>query len=289
MASHSGGHTLWLGSANATQRGWLGPNTEVVAKLSISETLANGIEAFIEVAKPIQLSDISDFLDEEIEQELLERARIEVATRWKVHQKRHPEGPLLISRGSFHPDHPEILFEVGLITGEYKLWPRGEDRVQLSPIPKSKETELVKVRLSLGDTLCSWVQKAPLNPKLDEERDRHALAAHLDPRTFLLWIRSLLNTGELQDGGGEWHSRPSSQKSGRAGELLWWAPTLEEVLSAWTRNPKNLEEVDKKVGAYLELIRWSENAHRYTDEELRTLDKFEQAWSVIRKALIAES
>lgn len=287
-ASHTGGHSLWLGSANATQRGLLGPNAEVIAKLEVSERHADGLEAFIELAKTIQLADIPDNLEEEITRELLEKARIQIAAHWQVCQQRHPDGPILISPISPHPDHREIQMEVGLITGEFVIWTRGENQLQLPPVSKSKETELVKVKLSMDYCQSEWIQKAPLTPKPGEERDRHALAAHLDPSTFLQWIRSLLNAGELQDGGGEWHALPSLHKSGQVSGPMWCGPTLEEILTAWTHNPKNLEIADEKVGAYLKLIRSGEYAKQYTEEDLRTLDKFEQTWSVIRKVLITE-
>ncbi len=38
---------LWIGSANATGRGWGGRNVEVVAELSVNQEVADGLEGFV--------------------------------------------------------------------------------------------------------------------------------------------------------------------------------------------------------------------------------------------------
>lgn len=285
FAEHDQGYTLWLGSANASQRGWLGPNTEIIVKLRVDETVKDGLLAFLGKTRPVALTDLPDPLEVDEIEERLEAARKQVVINWTVRQIRQPGGVRLISENSPHPLDPEIRMEVGLITGSCSLWPRDKLWLDFPLDSKGKETNLVLVRLSLNNVFASWIQNAPLEPPPDEERDHRALAAHLSPRVFLLWLRSMLISGEMLDGGGEWHARPSEYKISGGKDLTWWAPTLEEVLSTWTRRPENIKIVDQKVQTYLRLIR-EENQEDYTLEEQGLLKKFEETWQVIQSALV---
>ena len=42
---------LWIGSANATARGWQGRNIEIVAELGVNQEVADGIEAFVDTCE----------------------------------------------------------------------------------------------------------------------------------------------------------------------------------------------------------------------------------------------
>lgn len=285
LAEHRQGYTLWLGSANATHRGWLGPNFEVVARMAVNQTVADGLQAFIELAKTVALSDIPNPSEEDATEKRLETACIQVVNRWQAKQIRQSDGVNLVAEQAPHPDDPDILLEVGLVTGGYSPWSPGVLSVHLPLGSMAKETDLIQVQLSLGERKVAWLQLAPLDPPPDEERDHRALAAHLGPRTFLLWLRSMLSVGELLDGGGAWHAGPRTYRSNETKGPTWWAPTLEEVLSSWTRDPENLSLVDQKVQNYLRLLREDDHGE-YSKEEQDLLHKFEDTWQVIRKALL---
>jgi hypothetical protein len=127
-----------------------------------------------------------------------------------------------------------------------------------------------------------------LDPPPDEQRDRRALARYLDPRTFLLWIRALLGGEDIGDGGGDWDVRPKPGR-GLTGEgPTWWAPTLEEVLKAWSRDPGRLKAIDQKVEHYLKLMREQQDIER-SEEEEHILKEFQETWSVIRQILVSEA
>lgn len=285
FAEHARGYTLWLGSANATRRGWLGPNYEIVAHLTVSQKIAEGFWAFLELAKPISLQELPEPKIEDSVEERLETARKEIVNRWKVSQGRQTGSVTLFAEQAPHPDDPEISLEVGLVTGEFLLWPRGALSIQLPIGSKARETELVQVRLTLGEIKIAWLQLAPLDPPPDKERDLRALAAHLSPRIFLLWLRSLLSVGEPLDGGGEWHANPQKNRHNDSIGINWWAPTLEDVLSSWTRNPDNLLLVDQKVQSYLKLMR-EETWEEISSYEWDLLEKFESTWRIIRNVLV---
>lgn len=285
FTEHSRGYTLLLGSANATQRGWLGPNYEVVGNLTINQKIAEGFWAFLELAKPISLHELPESEIEDSVEERLETARKEVVKRWQVRQIRRKGGVTLIAEQPPHPEDSEISLEVGLVTGELVLWPQDTLSLELPVSSIARETELVQVRLSLGEVKIAWLQLAPLDPPPNEERDLRALAAHLSPRIFLLWLRSLLSVGEPLDGGGEWHDHHQKSQITALGAFNWWAPTLEDVLSSWTRNPDNLLFVDQKVQNYLKLMR-EEVREDISSEEWELLEKFENTWRVIRNVLV---
>ncbi len=285
FAEHDRGCTLWLGSANVTHRGWLGPNVEVMARLQIDETIQKGIWAFLDKTKPVTLAELPEPAENDEIEERLETARKQVVNQWAVHQIRQPDGVKLVSENTPHPHDLEIQMDVGLITGNCLSWPRERTWLDLPLSSKAKETSLVLVRLSLGGAQASWVQIAPLDPPPDEERDHRALAAHLSPRVFLLWLRSMLAAGEMLAGGEDWQASGNEYKPNSANMLTWWGPTLEEVLTTWTRRPENIKIVDQTVQTYLRLIR-EENQAGITFEEQELLKVFEETWQVIRAAFV---
>jgi hypothetical protein len=280
---------LWLGSANATGRGWRGPNTEIIARLTIiDESIAAGLKAFLELARPVDLASLTEGEETDPQKEQLEKARNAVAAQWQVTQKRHDRGPVLVAEVLPHPEDEAIQLEVGLLACDLVVWPHQQQQLQLPSISKAQETELVQIRLSLGGYQEMWLQRAPLDPPPDEERDRRALARHLDPRTFLLWIRALLNMADVGDGGGDWDVETTASRQQLASGLLeWWAPTLEEVLKAWTRNPDNLGVIDRKVQHYLKLMQEKDRIEQ-NPETQKVLDEFADTWAVLREVLVEE-
>lgn len=288
-AEHNAGRTLWLGSANATFAAWNGRNTEVVARLDITlDEVAEGLKEFVGMAQwvdPLSLASAEELPEEDP----LEEAHHQVVERWNVIQRRSPSGPVLVCDPPPHPDNPGIALEVGLLACDLVPWPRGQGELQLPPVAPAQETELLQVRLCLGEHRRAWLQRAPLQPPPDEARDHRALARYLDPRTFLLWIRSLLHTVELGDGGGDWDSRPASGDGCQPATGPYsFAPTLEEMLQAWSRNPANLVAADRQVQRYLQYI-YERGDSPITSEDRRILDEFEITWQLLRRTLLMET
>jgi hypothetical protein len=278
---------LWLGSANATQRGWDGPNTELVARASVSAELGRGLEEFVQSVG--RIADLSTLAAHEDDSDTLklEEARRQLVARWEV-VARYRDGRLVLD--SVRPPHPDDLtarLDVGLIGRHLTEWPRGVASLSLGAVSGAELTEFVQCRVTLGELSAMWIQRAPLDPPLDAERDRLALARYLDPRTFLLWIRSLLTLDGLNDGGGDWNATAADSHAAgaRLDGPVWWAPTLEEVLRAWSRDPASVIEVDRKVRAYLELVGENPDAP-LTETELGVVDEFRKTWAVLRGELL---
>ena len=287
-ARHIKGELLWMGSANATSRAWDGRNFEIIAKISASAGVGAGIHALIGLSTPIKDTEILNTPDQDLVGEELKVARNQVAARWRLVHERFETGNKLYCDVAPHPDNENIQLEVAQLSAEYVTWLRNSKEIILSPVPLYAQTELIKVRLSLLKKHLEWVQLTPLKEPLGEERDREAIARLLSPKAFLEWIRSIL---EGQDTYFEEENQPSDSNKGGEGypnnrdNFQIWAPTLEMVLSAWSRNPDLLKSVQEKVSKYLPsmLLRMAE--HPSSKDESRAINEFIEAWKVVQQVL----
>ena len=279
---------VWTGSANATQRGWLGPNYEVVAELEVSPEIADGLQNFVnEIAKTVRLDELGDPDQGNDVEDRLETARKHVAATWDVRQQLTDQVPILVGETDPNPIDMDIELTVGLLSGNLVVWPREATQIKLPRISAADTTELVWCRLKLGESAIGWLQRAPLDPAPDDDRDRQALARYLDPRTFLQWIRSLL-TGESDgEGGGDWDGEKNTQKRRGKPEAapIWWAPTIEEVLRSWSRDPSSLKLIDRKVRHFLKLYQEQPNSELSADDRA-VVSEFHQTWQILRRELV---
>lgn len=288
-AEGSTGKRIWTGSANSTQRGWHGPNIEVVAELEVTPEVAAGLVDFIQLASTVRHDELGGPDETDETEERLEQARKHVAGSWSVVQRCDEIGPVLLSSADPNPPDLDVVMSVGLLGATQVPWPRGAESVQLPRVAAGEITELIRCRLAIGDASVSWLQRAPIDPPPGEERDRQALARYLDPRTFLLWIRSLLTGDACGDGGGNWDDdadSPQRRKEPKVGPT-WWAPTIEEVLRAWSRDPSSLVLIDKKVRQYLKLYEEQKDIELTPEERIVVAD-FHSTWHILRRSLVTE-
>ena len=285
-AEDQGGRSLWLGSANVTQRGWRGPNTEIVARLSVGADAGAGLDAFLdEIGRIADLESIKPPESDDLN-ERLEEAHRKIAARWRVVQRIRDERPLLEATQLPHPDEPNAELWVGLLAQSLTRWPRGATSLQLPPVSLAETTELVHCEVRLEGKSIGWLQRTPLDPPPGASRDHRALARYLDPRTFLLWIRSILTSDALSDGGGDWDNEPPRHPPPpRSAGPEWWAPTLEDVLKAWSRDPGTVREVDRKVRRYLAIME-QEPPEGQAEEEREIFEQFRSIWDVLRSQLV---
>lgn len=280
----------WTGSANITQRGWNGPNTEVVAALDVSPDVAAGLDEFINLATTVRLDELGEAVKPDPIEERLEKARKHIASVWNVTQRCNSVGQVLTGTNDPNPPDLEVQLHVGLLGVAQVLWPRGSTEVRLPPCTAGDLTELVCCRLTLDESSLPWLQRTPIDPPPGDERDRRALARYLDPRTFLLWVRSLLTGDPIGDGGGDWDEDTTHERR-RNPPLTapaWWAPTIEEVLKAWSRDPTSLAFIDKKVRPYLKLYQEQPDIEQ-SAEERSVVEEFQRTWQILRRELVLEA
>ena len=290
-AKHAGGESLWLGSANATRRGWSGPNFEAVARLSVKDgSIAEGLQTLLELSRPFDPEVVGVPPEDSEEVKVLTKAHSQVAYRWQVTHRHDPGGSLLRSAMAPHPDDGRVVLETALLGADYVSWPRGANEIFVGIVPQYELSGLVGVKLLFNDVSMEWIQTVRVDPEPCIERDRHLISRHLDARTFLLWIRSLLHRSEVLDGGGEWWEENPQSATKRSGQLslVPWAPTIEDVLKTWVRNPETLVDVDRKIRHYLEIIRGMDAAGRTPDEHA-ALDEFWSVWQTLSAEFLPEA
>lgn len=278
---------VWLGSANSTTRAWQGANTEFVAEVDVDEKIYEWIKNFVNTGKVLDPSELSE---EEVDpiQELLEDVRKSIAANWQAELAEQNGRTVLRNPQPFHPGPEKVRLQLGLITSQLVDCPKGLTQLTLPAISPHEMTALVLLRLSLEDQVCEWLQKAPLMMTLPADRDQQAIAHYLTPRVFLGWIRSLLHPDVLTDGGNDWDDTVGPAPKTRSGSphsTIWWAPSLEEVLKAWAKNPDTLKIVDKKLASYMKYM-----AGKHVDEdhkqEIEILNAFSRTWDIVRAELI---
>jgi len=273
---------LWLGSANATERGWEGRNVEVVAELSIARDTADAIEGFVATCDQFNANTIPPITDED--EKALEQARKHLSCRWPL-QQRISEDELQIEASTPPPlTDPSIELQVAVLGGAWNAWPTNADRILLPGIRRWQRSDFVQVRVVRGARMCAWLQIAPCDPPPDEERDHALIAQYLDPRTFLWWLRSLLSDYPAHAAGGDWDVDPHSpgtvaSNDSRAADI-GFMPTVEEILRSWARDSSAFVSANEKVKSYLkELERRADESGARADVEL--LRAFRQTWETL--------
>lgn len=281
--------TLWLGSINATERGWK-RNWEIVVRVAVKGNGIGGLLEFFEaIAVLVDKGSLGAVQGKAVEEELLEITRKRLVAQWQITQTRTPKGYLLKS-SSFPPiNTPKMGLQVGLLGSQTRFWPMRSAQVSLPFGTVSAETELVQFILSLGAFESRWIQRIPLDPPPGEERDREAIVRYLDPKTFLAWIRDVLVGFRRDDSGGAWNEVNPGRSIGKLRpehSAESWMPTLEEILKAWAKDPEALREADRKVRRYFDQYRKLNQTTAYGDEIERVLKEFGEVWCVVRNELL---
>ena len=287
-AEHGGRATLWLGSPNLTQRAWR-RNAEAYAEIGVdfrrdspaATTLREGIEAFLELARPVLPDELGTTVGEDPVEQALEMARGQVAARLLGHQRRSTDSTIVETLdGPPHPDDPRIGLEVARIGEALRPWPAGECNMEL-PLQDRAETELLSLRLSLDGRRISWTQLVPFDPALSADRDTAVLSDYLGASGILNWISDELDETAGSDGGSAWDAEPAPRTiSGRGAAGQRDLPTVEKVLRAWTRDPRRLDSVDR-------VLRGTRPTGSGEDETAARshLAAFARSWKVLRAGL----
>jgi hypothetical protein len=272
---------LWLGSANATMRGWRGRNFEIVAQLAIARDTVEALEEFI--AKCDQFKPGTALSETDADEEALEEARKLLSVHWPLRQTFGENQLEILAQEPPPLPDSSIALEIAVLGGVWNGWPAGAERVLLMNFQEWQRSDFLQLRVLLGDRVCAWVQIVPCEPPPDDARDRGLIAEYLDPRTFLLWLRSVLNDDAAYAGGGDWdaESPASGAPSGATDHLAsGLMPTIEEILRSWARDRSAFLSADLKVKHYLgELERRAEESEAAADAEL--LRKFQRTWETL--------
>lgn len=276
---------LWMGSANATERAWRGRNFEIVAELSIKRHVVEALEDFIKVCERFKFDDAPT--DTDADEDALEKARKSLSSAWSLRQHIGTNGLIIRASGPPPLSDGTITLQVAVFGGPWHDWPRGEDRLTILDAGRDGRSDFLQVRILLGDKMCSWLQAAPCDPPPDEERDRGLIAQYLDPQTFFLWLRSILVDEPAPAGGGDWDGDGDGTDRVKTARSLSIeedsAPTVEDILRSWARDPSAFRATDEKVKAYLHELERIAVANR-RGEAVR-LQAFRQTWESLATEL----
>lgn len=277
---------LWLGSANATDRGWGGRNFEAVAELVIAHKVVDDLEDFIASCEPFTPNALSPAADED--EEALEDARKILCSQWSLRQRVREDETEVVAPSTPPLQDLTIRLEVAALGGVWHLWPRDKDSILLSGVRRRQRGDFLQVRLSRADRMCAWLHVAPCEPPPDEDRDRALIAEYLDPHTFLVWLRSVLADRPANAAGGDWDADPDAPGGGDSGSRSVPAvdliPTLEEILRAWARDSSAFASADEKVRSYFHEIE-SHARENGSAADVEMLEGFRRTWETLAAGL----
>jgi hypothetical protein len=279
---------LWIGSPNATQRAWTSKNVEVIAELTADASVRDGLMELVGQGKPVASESLATANLSEVDEitERLDRALKEVVGAWSGQLLRAGEIFTIHCERAPHPTDPETTLEAGLLTGGLVVWPRMTAELALGDFRQSLQTEIVQLRLSLGPCHCMWMQRVPVMPPIEPERDHAALARHLGPRAFLEWIAALMDGGtSLGTSDEAWDQGPSRPTA--AADAKWLEGgllSLEAMLACWARSPAAFMRADARLRTYLDpILAQAEQEHA---QELPQLREFRNVWATVSSELL---
>ncbi len=293
-ARSGSGDELWLGSANLTRRGWTGANAELVAHLRVKALVGDDIAELADGLEEVVLDElVPDDSDAEMEGEAqLDELRNRIAGSWSGELSWIDGTGRLRCSTSSPPiekaDGAELWARLlAQDAADAVAWTPGQREVVFGETESHKLTELLVLELRWEadtDVQVSWVERAALDPPPGEERDRNALGRLMGPRALLTWIRSILDEFSSEGDESPWPEgeRSRARTDDGAAFTLPPVPTLESVLRAWIRDPRRVLQVDRV------LRNWATAAKPALEEDeeaANALEKFQEAWGVVRDGL----
>jgi hypothetical protein len=294
LAEHGKGATFWLGSPNLTARAWA-RNAECYAKVQIDNAkseagahLLDGLDAFVQMAREVSLATLvqpAGDLTLELE---LSAARIHVAASLAGAAQRNGNASELLieATGQVHPGQSGLELSIGPLLGELAVWPIHADRLSLAGAADARTaSDLLRIRLVLGDLSTEWVQLVPWDPPLQEVRDEAVLSDYLGPRQMLSWIHDVLHGFANGDEGGPWDwPRLKTKPAGHNTKTVLGLPSIDQALRMWLKDRTQLDEVDRILQLWAHRSASSTPGQDDTEVE-KHLQRFSRSWQALRKGL----
>ncbi|WP_458733152.1 phospholipase D family protein [Sphingobium xenophagum] len=285
VAFHRGETTIVrVGSANATGRAWSGRNSEVMIELEASDAFNPGLEFLIGKATPITIDELAQTKAADTSAvDALEESRKALIASWDPILRRDGDRFVLDARAVPRLAHEGHLFSAGHANSDLLAWPQSGTRLDLGILPLSIQSAFIQVQIASGDEALRWMQRVEVDPPLDEARDLAALATHMGLRAFHDWMRARLNGETIPAGDFAWDEDVGGSARTRSsfgdGRL-----TLEDILTAWARDPGAFARVDKQFAPYVEALLAHDGS--LTAEEKKDLNELRQIWAMARTQLV---
>ena len=282
---HGDRATLLMGSANATARAWDGRNTELLAELSGGPELTEGLRQLVGCAMKVTIPEMEQAVPAEPSaRDELEVLRRRIVAIWS---------PRLLRNGQafsveIDPPSPSLppgtTFHVGLASTELLAWPESGTRLDLGDVPSSRHTDLVRCELRVDGAAVGWMQRAPISPPLDVDRDAVALASLMGFGAFQTWMRQLLSGDPIRDDGTRWDQITESAgrfDRGTDPDLLM----LEDIVGSWGADKRRFKRADAQFDRYCNAL--LSQPDLLDDKERAALDELRAIWRLARDRLPA--
>lgn len=290
---------LWIGSANATGRGLVAQNVELMAEVDIDDEIAGAIDAFVQGQ---EFATVTPPSDEALEMEAADRAldeALHAILELEFVLIEAESGLILGASGSLDTFLSAYHLEAWLFTFPDAAveWPVHARQIALRPgrVPLKLQTFLVGFKASSRldpRVKRAWAQSVAF-PGLDVlARDRAATAAYIGASNIAAWFRARLQ-GITPAEVTTWSGADMPGRTWGVGDGSFDAGrfALEEVLGAWARNPEQFETRAKAISTVLDGFRL-DLANREDEESLvarRQLEEVESFWYSVRICLDLEA
>jgi hypothetical protein len=285
--------TLLVGSANATGRGLTGRNSEVLAQLRVSDSVADSLLEFAQNCDDWQ--EEPEEPEDTATRELLanlQQDRNTIAAMFRPQLMIEPDGtvtllgqlPVLIT--------DRAVFRAALLTRlEFPVpWPPSATGIELArELPRADWTDQIAFELiAPGDETLrtSWVQRVA-SPALDEAtRQKCANAAvvqYLTPDELLQLASAEMSGTPISPTRG-WTEPPAPPDRAHRSRRIDGPVSLEDILTARLREPAKFSaEAGRRMLERIVAAR--ERMETATPEEFRThalaFETLEQVWNIL--------
>lgn len=98
------------------------------------------------------------------------------------------------------------------------------------------------------------MQRAPVSPPLDADRDTLALSSLMGFGAFQTWMRQLLSGDPVRDDGARWDQQTEGiDANGRLADLEML--TLEDIVGSWGADRARFRRADAQFDRYCDALR----------------------------------
>lgn len=277
--------TLLMGSANATSRAWGGRNVELLAELRGGAEIKAGLANLVGGARPVDLAELeAQGVADPRPIDELEDIRRRLAAALTPTLSR--DGPTFTLHLGAAPGLPgDVSLDVGLATSEALAVPLGATSVALGDVPLSRQTDLVRFRLASAKAAVAWMQRAPVHPPLEPERDAAALSSLMGFAAFQSWMRQLLSGDATADDGPRWDQHDERTAAADRGMFDAERLTLEDIVGSWGADRNRFKRADAQFERYCDALLRQEDT--VSASERAALEELRGIWRLARERLPA--